>query len=181
MRAAPLLASHVLGCRHAAPAGGRAPFAGQQRAGGRQAAGEAVQIAYLGACTGAKLDDLRMAAQVLRGRRVAAGVSLQVAPCFGARPSCRHSAKAHWPCWPKPAPNRCPTRAVPACAGPRCGSAFPPAAGLIASTARNFAGRMGDAAGSAVWLASPLTVAASAVTGRITGPNEPCSGSRSFA
>ncbi len=39
----------------------------------------------------------------------------------------------------------------------------------IASTARNFAGRMGDA-GSAVWLASPLTVAASAVTGRITDP-----------
>ncbi|HYG45677.1 MAG TPA: aconitase/3-isopropylmalate dehydratase large subunit family protein, partial [Bordetella sp.] len=39
-----------------------------------------VQVAYIGACTGAKLDDLRAAAQVLQGRRVAAGVTLMVAP-----------------------------------------------------------------------------------------------------
>ena len=43
-------------------------------------AGVAVQAAYIGACTGAKLDDLRAAAAVLRGRRVAAGVKLMVAP-----------------------------------------------------------------------------------------------------
>ena len=41
----------------------------------------------------------------------------------------------------------------------------------ISSTARNFKGRMGDAT-SKVWLGSPLTVAASAITGRITDPRE---------
>lgn len=41
----------------------------------------------------------------------------------------------------------------------------------ISSTARNFKGRMG-AASSRVWLASPLTVAASAVAGRIADPRE---------
>jgi len=55
-----------------------------------------------------------------------------------------------------------------ACAGYGA-TRFPAGSRAIASTARNFAGRMGDA-GSAVWLASPLTVAASAVTGRISDP-----------
>ena len=41
----------------------------------------------------------------------------------------------------------------------------------ISSTARNFKGRMGDAS-SQVWLASPLTVAASAVAGQITDPRD---------
>lgn len=41
----------------------------------------------------------------------------------------------------------------------------------ISSTARNFKGRMG-AASSQVWLASPLTVAASAVAGRIADPRD---------
>ncbi len=55
-----------------------------------------------------------------------------------------------------------------ACAG--YGDARLPAGSrTIASTARNYAGRMGDA-GSAVWLGSPMTVAASAVTGVITDP-----------
>jgi 3-isopropylmalate/(R)-2-methylmalate dehydratase large subunit len=40
----------------------------------------AVQVAYIGACTGAKLDDLRAAAQVFKGKRVAQGVRLMVAP-----------------------------------------------------------------------------------------------------
>ena len=43
-------------------------------------AGVAINVAYVGACTGAKLEDLRMAAEVLEGRRVAPGVKLLVAP-----------------------------------------------------------------------------------------------------
>src|SRR5690606_26643525 len=39
-------------------------------------AGQAIDVAYIGACTGAKLEDLRMAARVLRGRRPAPGVTL---------------------------------------------------------------------------------------------------------
>ena len=43
-------------------------------------AGTAIDVAYIGACTGAKLEDLRAAAQVLRGHKVASGVRLIVAP-----------------------------------------------------------------------------------------------------
>jgi len=132
------------------------------------AAGQPVDIAYLGACTGAKLEDLRMAASVLRGRRVAPGVSLQLAPASlrDQQQAEREGtlavlldAGAHL------LPNACN-----ACAGYGA-SRFPAGSRAIASTARNFAGRMGDS-GSAVWLASPLTVAASAVAGRITDPRE---------
>ena len=41
---------------------------------------ERIDVAYVGACTGAKLEDLRMAARVLKGRKVASGVALLVAP-----------------------------------------------------------------------------------------------------
>ncbi|MFQ5625132.1 MAG: aconitase family protein, partial [Methyloligellaceae bacterium] len=42
--------------------------------------GVAVQQAYIGACTGAKLDDLHMAAAVLKGNKVASGTRLLLAP-----------------------------------------------------------------------------------------------------
>jgi len=162
---APLLATHVFDAGALVPQVA-APHSPANSAPVEQAAGEAVQIAYLGACTGAKLDDLRLAAQVLRGRRVAPGVSLQVAPA-----SVRDQQQAEREgtlailaeAGAELLPNACG-----ACAG--YGAArFPAGSHAIASTARNFSGRMGDA-GSAVWLASPLTVAASAVTGRITDP-----------
>ncbi|MGO4331267.1 3-isopropylmalate dehydratase large subunit [Cupriavidus sp. 2TAF22] len=133
-----------------------------------EVAGQAVDIAYLGACTGAKLEDLRMAASVLRGRRVAPGVSLQLAPASlrdqqqaerEGTLAALLDAGAHL------LPNACN-----ACAGYGA-SRFPAGSRAIASTARNFAGRMGDS-GSAVWLASPLTVAASAVAGKIIDPRE---------
>ena len=131
-----------------------------------QAAGQSIDIAYIGACTGAKLEDLRMAARVLRGRKVAAGVSLRVAPA-----SARDQQQAAHEgtlgvlldAGAELLPNACN-----ACAGYGA-SRFPAGSRAIASTARNFAGRMGDA-GSAVWLASPYTVAATAVTGQITDP-----------
>ena len=65
--------------RRAGAAGGR-PHSPANAADVSVHAGVAVQAAYIGACTGAKLDDLRAAAAVLRGRRVAAGVKLMVAP-----------------------------------------------------------------------------------------------------
>lgn len=131
-------------------------------------AGEPVDVAYLGACTGAKLDDLRMAARVLRGRKVAPGVQLQVAPA-----SLRDQRQAEREgtlgvlrdAGAQLLPNACN-----ACAG-YGPTRFPASTRAISSTARNFAGRMGDA-GSQVWLASPMTVAATAATGRITDPRE---------
>ncbi|CAG9173883.1 3-isopropylmalate dehydratase large subunit [Cupriavidus pinatubonensis] len=162
---APLLANHVFDAAALTPQVA-APHSPANSAPVDQAAGESVQIAYLGACTGAKLEDLRMAASVLRGRRVAPGVSLQVAPA-SARDQQQAQREGTLAVLADAGADLLPN-ACGACAG--YGAArFPAGSRAIASTARNFSGRMGDA-GSAVWLASPLTVAASAVTGRITDP-----------
>ena len=124
-------------------------------------------IAYIGACTGAKLEDLRAAALVLKGQRVAAGVQLMVAPA-----SAREQAQAQQEgvmqilqdAGATVLPNSCG-----ACAG--YGATFPEGATVISSTARNFKGRMGPASVN-VYLASPYTVAASALRGRISDARE---------
>ena len=124
-------------------------------------------VAYIGACTGAKLEDLRAAATVLRGQRVASGVRLMVAPA-----SARDQAQAEREgvmqvlrdAGATVLPNTCG-----ACAG--YGAVFEEGATVISSTARNFKGRMGPASVQ-VYLGSPWTVAASALRGRITDPRE---------
>jgi 3-isopropylmalate/(R)-2-methylmalate dehydratase large subunit len=124
-------------------------------------------IAYIGACTGAKLEDLRAAAQVLRGHKVASGMQLLVAPA-----SAREQAQAEREgvmqtlrdAGALVLPNSCG-----ACAG--YGATFAEGDTVISSTARNFKGRMGPASVQ-VYLASPYTVAASALRGRISDPRE---------
>jgi 3-isopropylmalate/(R)-2-methylmalate dehydratase large subunit len=124
-------------------------------------------IAYIGACTGAKLDDLRAAASVLKGKHVAQGVQLMVAPA-----SAREQAQATQEgvmqtlldAGATVLPNSCG-----ACAG--YGATFPEGSTVISTTARNFKGRMGPASVN-VYLASPYTVAASALRGRITDARE---------
>lgn len=162
---APVLATHRFDAATLAPHVA-APHTPANSAPVDQAAGQAIDIAYLGACTGAKLEDLRMAARVLRGRKVAPGVSLRVAPASlrdQQQAASEGTLSALVDAGAQLLPNACN-----ACAGYGA-SRFPAGSRAIASTARNFAGRMGDA-GSAVWLASPLTVAATAVTGHITDP-----------
>lgn len=128
----------------------------------------AVQVAYIGACTGAKYIDLERAADILRGRTIASGVDLMVAPA-SRRDQDRAEAdgimKVFEDAGARILPNACGI-----CAGygtDRLGEDVT----CISSTARNFKGRMG-AASSKVWLASPYTVAASAITGRITDPRD---------
>jgi 3-isopropylmalate/(R)-2-methylmalate dehydratase large subunit len=124
-------------------------------------------IAYIGACTGAKLEDLRAAASVLKGHRVATGMQLLVAPA-----SAREQAQATQEgvmqilqdAGATILPNSCG-----ACAG--YGATFPDGSTVISSTARNFKGRMGPASVN-VYLASPYTVAASALRGRISDARE---------
>ncbi|MFJ0393060.1 3-isopropylmalate dehydratase large subunit [Bordetella bronchiseptica] len=127
----------------------------------------AVQVAYIGACTGAKLDDLRAAAQVLRGRRVASGVSLLVAPA-SQRDQARAQDEGVLPALVEAGATVLPTTCG-ACSG--YGGSIPDGANVISTTARNFKGRMG-AASARVYLASPYTVAASALAGRIADPRE---------
>ncbi len=127
-----------------------------------------VDQAYIGACVGAKLSDLHMAAEVLEGRTVASGTRLLVAP---ASTKAMADAAADG------------TLATLTAAGAYilptgCGACAALGAGVlgdnevcISSTNRNFRGRMG-ANSAQVWLASPYTVAASAVAGRIADPRE---------
>lgn len=127
-----------------------------------------IDVAYIGACTGAKYEDLKGAADILRGRRLAAGVDLMVAPA-SRRDQDRAEAdgimQVFEECGARILPNACGI-----CAGygmDRLGEDVV----CISSTARNFKGRMG-AASSQVWLGSPLTVAASAIAGRIADPRD---------
>ncbi|MBC2860074.1 3-isopropylmalate dehydratase large subunit [Stappia sp. 28M-7] len=125
-----------------------------------------VDVAYLGACTGAKYQDLANAARILKGRRVASGVELLVAPA--SRRDQDRAARDGIMAVLEDAGAKLLPNACGICAG--YGSArLGEDVTCISSTARNFKGRMG-AASSKVWLGSPLTVAASAVAGRITDP-----------
>ena len=127
-----------------------------------------VHVAYIGACTGAKYEDLKGAAGILAGRRIAPGVELLVAPS-SRRDQARAEAEGIMRIF-EDAGARILPNACGICAGygnDRLGENVT----CISSTARNFKGRMG-AASSSVWLASPLTVAASAVSGTIADPRE---------
>ena len=131
-------------------------------------ASERIDIAYIGACTGAKLDDLRMAAKIFKGRHTASGVRLLVAPA-----SKKDQIQAEkeglmsilLDAGAKILPNTCGV-----CSG--YGEyRFAENEVVISSTARNFTGRMG-ADSAKVYLGSPYTVAASAIAGRICDPME---------
>ncbi len=125
-----------------------------------------IQVAYIGACTGAKLVDLRMAAAVLKGRKTAPGVSLLVAPA--SRRDQEEAAQEGTLGILEEAGATLLPNACGICAG--YGDALlGEDVVCISSTARNFKGRMG-APSSRVYLASPYTVAASAVSGRIADP-----------
>lgn len=129
-----------------------------------------VQIdqAYIGACVGAKHSDLKMVAEVLAGRRVAKGTRLLVAPS-SKQTMARAAADGTLATIVGAGASLLPTG---------CGACAALGAGILAedevcisSTNRNFQGRMG-ANSARVYLASPYTVAASAVMGRVADPRE---------
>ena len=130
-------------------------------------AGVGVDVAYIGACTGAKLDDLRAAASVLKGHAVAGGVRLMVAPA-SLHDQQQAEDEGIMAILRDAGADVLPT-ACGACSG--YGGSIPDGANVIATTARNFKGRMGSATAQ-VYLASPYTVAASALRGRISDPRE---------
>lgn len=144
-----------------------APFSPANAGDASQFAGTQIQAAYIGACTGAKLEDLRFAAQVLRGKRVAAGVRLLVAPASHADRDAAISEgvlQVLQDAGAQLLPSACGI-----CAG--YGDSLDADETVISSTARNFKGRMGPPS-TRVYLASAYTVAASAVAGRIVDPRE---------
>jgi 3-isopropylmalate/(R)-2-methylmalate dehydratase large subunit len=130
-------------------------------------AGTKIDVAYIGACTGAKLEDLRAAAQVLRGHRVAPGVRLMVAPASLADQEAARGEGVLQVLLDAGA--QLYATACGACSG--YGGVMEDDTTVISTTARNFKGRMGSATAQ-VYLASPYTVAASALRGAIADPRE---------
>ncbi|BBY21130.1 3-isopropylmalate dehydratase large subunit [Mycobacterium stomatepiae] len=134
---------------------------------GSPLAGTAIDAAYIGSCTNARLSDLRVAAEVLRGHTVADGVT---AICVPGSTAVRRAAEAEGidkifvdagVQWRESGCGMC------FYAG---GDRFPPGARVVSTTNRNFENRQGP--GVRTHLASPATVAASAITGRLTDPRE---------
>jgi 3-isopropylmalate/(R)-2-methylmalate dehydratase large subunit len=145
-----------------------APHSPENSAPVHEHAGTAVDQAYIGACTGAKLEDLRMAARILSRRKVASSARLFVAPAS------LHMAEQARSEGTLATLEAAGAKILPSSCG-ACIGLGPAGLGEgevgISTTSRNFRGRMG-ARTSQTYLASPYTVAATAVTGRITDPRE---------
>lgn len=145
-----------------------APHSPANSAGVAEFADVTPSIAYIGACTGAKLEDLRAAARVIGTRGLAKGVELLVAPASVRETEIARAEGV------MQAFEEAGARILPSACGICAGYGEERlAAGTvcISSTARNFKGRMGDPT-SQVYLGSPLSVAAAAVAGRIIDPRE---------
>jgi len=127
-----------------------------------------IDQAYIGSCTNGRIEDLRIAASILRGNTVASSTRLIIVPATtqvykealdeGLLSVFLESGATISP--------------------PTCGACIGGHMGVLASgercistTNRNFVGRMGHP-GSEVYLASPATVAASAIAGQIADPRE---------
>ena len=127
-----------------------------------------IDQAYLGSCTNGRIEDLRIAARILKGRKVHNGVRMIVVP----------ATKEVFDLAVKEGLVKVFSDAGAFFSGPTCGACLGGYMGVLApgekcvsSTNRNFVGRMGDKE-SEVYLASPAVVAASAIKGRIVDPSE---------
>jgi 3-isopropylmalate/(R)-2-methylmalate dehydratase large subunit len=129
--------------------------------------GTKITTAFIGSCASGRDEDLRMAARILKGRKVHRGVMFNITPgssdamqridkegiiatlleagCFVCAPGC----------------GMCPGFYTPLAKNEVC----------IASTTTNYPGRMGDESAQ-VYLGSPATVAASAIEGKIVDPRK---------
>ncbi|MCF7885318.1 MAG: 3-isopropylmalate dehydratase large subunit [Candidatus Marinimicrobia bacterium] len=127
-----------------------------------------IDQAYLGSCTNGRIEDLRIAAEILKGETVADGARMIVVP----------ATTEIWKTANKEGLLDIFMDAGATVSTPTCGACLGGHMGILAagekcisSTNRNFVGRMGSP-DSEVYLSSPATVAASAITGKITDPRE---------
>jgi 3-isopropylmalate/(R)-2-methylmalate dehydratase large subunit len=127
-----------------------------------------IDQAYLGSCTNGRIEDLRIAARIMKGKKVHRNVRMIVVP----------ATKEVFDMAVKEGLVKIFSDAGAFVSGPTCGACLGGHMGVLApgercvsSTNRNFVGRMG-AKESEVYLASPAVVAASAIRGRIVDPSE---------
>jgi len=129
--------------------------------------GRKIDVVFIGSCTNSRLSDLRAAAGVFKGRKVADGVRVLVVPGSQAIKKAAEAegldrvfldAGAEW------------REAGCSMCIAMNGDQLKPGQYAVSTSNRNFEGRQG--AGGRTFLASPLTAAAAAVTGRITDARE---------
>ncbi|HEX5920979.1 MAG TPA: 3-isopropylmalate dehydratase large subunit [Nitrososphaeraceae archaeon] len=142
------------------------PYSPQNAAVARELQGVEVNKAYIGSCTGAKLEDLRSAAQIIKGKKVK--IRTEVLP----------AAQSIYIKALKEGLIDIFMEAGAVVGPPTCGACCGAHMGVLAkdevcvsTTNRNFPGRMGHVE-SQTYLASPLVVAASALKGKITDPRD---------
>lgn len=134
----------------------------------REAAGIRVDQAFIGSCANGTLDDLTIAAQVVKGRRVAPHVRFIVTP--GSQTIYLEALRLGIVGTLMEAGALVTTSACGACAGLDLGALGSGETCITAST-RNYKGRMGSP-DAKIYMASPATVAASAVRGTIADPRD---------
>ena len=142
------------------------PFSPDNISAARELQGTDLDKAYIGSCTGAKLEDLREAARILKGKKVK--IRTEVLP----------AAQSIYVKAIKEGLISIFIEAGAVVGPPTCGACCGAHMGVlgkgevcISTTNRNFPGRMGHVE-SMTYLASPMVVAASAVTGKITDPRD---------
>ena len=131
--------------------------------------GQKINFALIGTCTNGRLDDIRQAAAILKGQRIAKGVRMIVTPA--SRQVYLEAAREGL--------LEALTRAGASVEAAGCGTCVSITGHLItgdgevviSSANRNFKGRLGNDK-SEIWIGSAATVAASALTGVITDPRE---------
>jgi len=130
-----------------------------------EVAGRRVDQAYIGSCASGRLEDIAEAARVLKGRKVHPDVRLIVTP--GSREVLKAATAMGYIQTLHEANAIVTSSNCGACPGLH-GGILGPGDVAITSITRNFEGRMGP--GGEIYLASPATVAASAIEGRIANP-----------
>jgi 3-isopropylmalate/(R)-2-methylmalate dehydratase large subunit len=131
--------------------------------GGKPLAGHPVDVVFIGSCTNSRISDLRAAASVLKGRKVNPKVRVMVVP--GSQEVKRQAVAEGLPevfraagaDWREPGCSMCIAMN---------GDQLAPGQYSVSTSNRNFEGRQGK--GGRTFLASPLTAAASAITGVVT-------------
>ncbi len=142
------------------------PFSPENVSVARELSSTPLDKAYIGSCTGAKLEDLRAAARILKGRTVKIRTEVLPAAISIFRKAMDEGLiKIFMDAGVMVGPPTCG-----ACCGAHMGVLAKDEV-CISTTNRNFPGRMGHVE-SKTYLASPLVAAASAVTGKITDPRD---------
>ncbi len=132
---------------------------------GTSIAGQKLDVVFIGSCTNGRIEDMRAAASVLRGRHVAAGLRVLVVP--GSQQVKRQAESEGLDAVFRAAGAEWRESGCSMCIAMN-GDQLEPGQYGISTSNRNFEGRQGK--GGRSFLASPLTAAASAITGVVTDP-----------